>query len=105
MAYALCEKHGGQIASFTSPLIIEAICNGNKCIEKELFRIQIIDHLDFNGKYWVDKKYIQSLGIEFDQLSYKKCLQIREAKIAEEIFSKLQPVCSVCLKEFLSTCG
>lgn len=104
MVYALCEKHVGQKASFTSPFIVEAICNNNKCLKTDLFRIQIGDNLDFSGKYWVDKKFIQSLGLDIKLSSYKECLLIKEALIAEEAFSKLQPVCTVCLKEFLSTC-
>jgi hypothetical protein len=104
MAYALCEKHGAQKASFTSPFIIEAICNSNKCLKNELFRIQIGDNLDFSGKYWVDKKYLQSLGLCIELSSDKECILIKEALLAEEAFHKLQPVCSVCLEEFLSTC-
>jgi hypothetical protein len=104
LAHALCKKHGGQKASFTSPSIIEAICNDNKCLKKDLLRIHIGDNLNFSGKYWVDRKYIQSLGLGIELSSDRECLLIEEALIAKEAFSKLQPVCSVCLKDFLSTC-
>jgi hypothetical protein len=63
MAYALCKKHLGQKASFTSPFIVEAIRNDNKLTFHTLFNGIFMNFHAFYGA-------IKVFGSTFNALRY-----------------------------------
>lgn len=91
MTMSICQFHGATLSSFTTPNIAEAI-KANAKIETQAISLTIFS---IPGKYLVDKIFSLDHGIPFPSSE-----KFYDDDFSEEIFDKLIPVCSKCLKEW-----
>lgn len=88
---SICQFHGATLSSFTTPSIAEAIKTNSK-IETQVISLTIFS---IPGKYLIDKIFSLDHGIPFPSNE-----NLYDEDFSEEIFDKLIPVCSKCLKEW-----
>ena len=98
MAVTICEFHGVQVSSFTSPNFAELIMKGREESAKDVFFIKLIT-FDEVGVYPICKDFVDENKIPQDlDLS-------QDEGLSDIVFDKLKPVCSRCLKVLLRAFG
>ena len=95
MGVIICEYHGKQSISFTSPNIISDINNDSQ-IELTIHQITI-EFLGTISKHYIDDEYLEKFNLKANDTVVVEEENTREA----EIFFNLKAVCSVCLKNYV----
>jgi hypothetical protein len=97
MAAILCKKHGGGVASFTSPNVRDASMD-QSLSKQDLIQIALHLHMEKKAFIYVDRdfyeRYVKS-HIEKDSLL------VIGPEEAESIFDRLAPCCSKCLANYV----
>jgi hypothetical protein len=101
MAYIICEKHGGNVADFTSPLLASDMINGILHDPNDIHRLNANDIR--KTSLLLDKAFLEQNGLsdlqEFDVYN------LEEGSPFIFLYENCWPVCSFCFKEYLMKLG
>jgi hypothetical protein len=92
MGKIICDVHGLQLISFTSPKVRQNIRQFESKYPVIKYKTLALEVFGVQGSYFVDEEFFDENRIDDD-------LMLSEDD-AEEVFQKLVPVCGECLKDF-----
>lgn len=108
MKPALCDKHGVQQFTITSPSLDAAIARGKLVGSTDVRKLQI-ESLGKKSEYFVDSEFLKIFHIDLQDPTIilkdrdKASKQLNDRLIIRKIVAEMKWVCPVCLNTILAS--